>query len=82
MTTTPGPWEAIEYTPPTSPVLRPLYPEGTWLVVGPESDRGERHTVCAVMPCGALDGTEVHPGRARHDAKLIAALNNYERVQW
>lgn len=69
--TTPGPWAVMPYeTPP--PHLRPLYPEGTYLVVGPPDDEGARHTVAVCLPCD--DGT--HPDRAAPDAFMIVAAFN------
>lgn len=61
MTTTPRPWEAIPEPADT--------PSGVWLVVGPATDNGERHTIARCVPCD----DDTHPGRAEADARAIVA---------
>lgn len=73
---TPGPWRAVPYELPP-PILRPLYPAGTWLIVGPDSDGGQPHTVGACIPCD--DGTHDDPDeptRPEKDARAIVAAHN------
>jgi hypothetical protein len=66
---TPGPWRAIAY-----PKTGPLYPEGTWLVVGPDSDLGDSHTVAVCLPC------DPHNDRAEDDAHKIAEMMREEKA--
>jgi hypothetical protein len=64
---TPGPWRAVPYAKDG-----PLYPEGTWLVVGPDDDNAQPHTVAVCVPCD----DDTHSRRAEADARLIVDTVN------
>lgn len=68
-TTTPTPWTAI----PAAGISQ--WPRGSWIIIGPEDDNGESHTVAVVPPCD--DSTHPFERReadARHIAKVISEV--------